>query len=95
MRVTKPASSVGMWVAKMGEPQVVRMGAGMTVDGPEPGGAGGYYLVVGNGSLLHGEEELPTWSMVVVEPTEEKFKIRAGDKGLEALVLQYPRDDLE
>ena len=75
--------------------QVVRLGAGMTVDGPEPGAAGGYYVVVGNGNLLNGEEELPVWSMVVVEPTEEQFKIRAGDKGLEALVLQYPRDDLE
>ena len=71
---------------------VVRLGAGMAVDGPEPGAAGGYYVFVGNGSLVHDQEELPLWSMVVVEPTEEKFKIRAGDKGLEALVLEYPRE---
>ena len=49
--------------------------------------------LVGNGSLIHGEEELPQWSMVVVEPTEEKFEIRAGAKGVEALVLQYPREE--
>ena len=38
-------------------------------------------------------EELPLWSMVVVENTEDGFEIRAGSDGLEALVLQYPRDD--
>ena len=72
---------------------VVRLGAGMAVDGPDPRIAGGYYVFVGNGSLIHGSEELPLWSMVVVEPTEEKFEIRAGGRGLEALVLQYPRED--
>jgi hypothetical protein len=72
--------------------QVVRLGAGMTVDGPDPGAAGGYYVFVGNGSLLHNDEELPLWSMVVVEPNESKFEIRAGELGLEALVLQYPRE---
>jgi len=72
--------------------QVVRIGAGMTVAGPDPRAAAGYYVFVGNGSLLHNGEELPLWSMVVVEPTEEKFEIRAGDLGVEALVLQYPRE---
>jgi hypothetical protein len=73
--------------------QVVRLGAGMSVQGPNPGAAAGYYVFVGNGSLLHGEEELPLWSMIVVEPNEEKFEIRAGAEGLEALVLQYPREE--
>ena len=72
---------------------LVRLGAGMTANGPDPKRAGGYYVFVGNGSLIHGEEELPLWSMVVVEPNEEKFEIRAGAKGLEALVLQYPREE--
>jgi hypothetical protein len=70
---------------------VVRLGAGKTANGPDPKRAGGYYVFVGNGSLVHGQEELPLWSMVVVEPTEEKFELRAGAHGLEALVLQYPR----
>ncbi|AQV99191.1 hypothetical protein BJN34_35535 (plasmid) [Cupriavidus necator] len=73
--------------------QVVRLGEGMSVQGPDPRAAGGYYLFVGNGSLIHGDEELPQWSMVVVEPTEEKFEIRAGANGLEAMVLQYPREE--
>jgi hypothetical protein len=72
---------------------LVRLGAGMAANGPDPKRAGGYYVFVGNGSLIRGEEELPLWSMVVVEPTEEKFEIRAGTKGVEALVLQYPREE--
>jgi len=70
---------------------LVRIGAGMSVKGPDPKAAGGYYIFVGNGSLLHGEEELPRWSMIVVENNENEFEIRAGSNGLEALVLQYPR----
>ena len=71
---------------------VARLGAGMTANGPDPKRAGGYYVFVGNGSLVHGEEELPLWSMVVVEPNEEKFELRTGARGVEALVLQYPRE---
>lgn len=72
---------------------LVRLGAGMTANGPDPTIAGGYYVFVGNGSLVHAGEELPLWSMAVVEPNENKFELRAGAKGLEALVLQYPRED--
>jgi hypothetical protein len=72
---------------------VVRLGAGRTANGPDPRRAGGYYVFVGNGSIVHGDEELPLWSMVVVEPKEEQFELRAGPKGLEALVLQYPREE--
>jgi hypothetical protein len=75
--------------------QVVRLGANMVVPGPDPKAAGGYYVFVGNGSLVHGGEELPLWSMVVVENVEDAFEIRAGSKGVEALVLQYPREDLQ
>lgn len=74
--------------------RVVRLGAGMTVKGPDPRIAGGYYVFVGNGSMLHDGEDLPLWSMVVVENSEAAFEIRAGDDGLEALVLQYPNEDL-
>ncbi|WP_231508813.1 hypothetical protein [Pseudomonas viridiflava] len=72
--------------------QVLRLGANMTVEGPPPGAASGYYIFVGNGSVLHSDEELPLWSMIVVEPTEEKFEIRAGSEGAEVLVLQYPQE---
>jgi len=73
---------------------VLRLGRGMTVRGPEPKAAGGYYIFVANGSMSGKDgEDLPQWSMVVVESNEEEFEIRAGRQGLEALVLQYPKDD--
>ncbi|UUZ77247.1 hypothetical protein LP414_08105 [Polaromonas sp. P1(28)-13] len=70
--------------------QLVRLGSGMSVKGPDPKAAGGYYVFVGNGSLVHSGENLPLWSMVVVENNESEFVIQAGAKGVEALVLQYP-----
>jgi len=73
--------------------KVVRLGPGMAVSGPDPKIAGGYYVFVGNGSMLHDGHELPIWSMVVVENCEHAFEIRAGESGLEALVLQYPNED--
>lgn len=74
--------------------QIVRLGANMKVEGPDPKTAGGYYVFVGNGSMLNDGEDLPLWSMVVVENSEDAFEIRAGSDGLEALVLQYPLEDL-
>jgi hypothetical protein len=72
---------------------VVRLGAGMAATGPDPKIAGGYYVFVANGSLEKDGEELPLWSMVVVESNEDALEIRAGQHGLEALVLQYPREE--
>lgn len=72
---------------------VVRLGATMSVDGPEPRAAAGYYVFIANGSLMHQGTELPLWSMVVVEPGENGFELRAGDRGVEALVLQYPKEE--
>jgi hypothetical protein len=72
---------------------VVRLGAGMAAMGPDPKIAGGYYVFVANGSLAMDGEELPVWSMVAVESNEDAFEMRAGTHGLEALVLQYPRED--
>lgn len=69
---------------------VVRLGAGMTVQGPDPRRGGGYYVFVANGSLEKDGRELPRWSMVAVERNESEFEIRAGKQGLEALVLQFP-----
>lgn len=74
--------------------RVVRLGAGMTVQGPDPRIAGGCYVFVGNGSMLHDGDELPLWSMVVVENSEDEFEIRAGENGLEALVLQFPNENV-
>jgi hypothetical protein len=73
--------------------QLLRLGGEMSATGPDPKAGGGYYLFVANGSLDMQGEILPAWSMVFVEPCEEPFEIKAGRSGLEALVLQFPRDD--
>jgi hypothetical protein len=31
--------------------------------------------------------------MLVVEPNEEAIEIRAGGQGLEALIMQFPREE--
>jgi hypothetical protein len=76
---------------------VLRLGAGMAALGPDPGTAGGYYVFVANGSMLKDGrkdgEELPRWSMTVVESSEDGCEIRAGSQGLEALVLEFPREE--
>ena len=73
--------------------QVLRLGAGMKAEGPDPKHAGGYYVFVANGSLIKDGADLPLWSMVVVESNEAGFEIQAGSHGLEALILQYPIED--
>ncbi len=73
--------------------QVLRLGAGMSAMGPDPKLGGGYYVFVANGALRMPGEVLPPWSMVFVEPSENAMEIKAGDIGLEALVMQFALDD--
>jgi hypothetical protein len=72
---------------------VVRLGAGMSAMGPDPKGGGGYYVFVANGTMQMPGEMLPPWSMVYVEPGERALEIKAGDAGLEVLVMQFAYDD--
>jgi hypothetical protein len=72
--------------------RLLGLGAGQTVVGPDPKRAGGYYVFVANGSMEKDSTELPLWSMTVVEPNEDEFEIKAGSKGFEALVLEFPRE---
>jgi len=73
--------------------QLLRLGAGMSAMGPEPANGGGYYVWVANGSMVVKGQSLPEWSMIFVETTEKALEIRAGRVGLEALVMQFPKDD--
>lgn len=72
---------------------LVRLGGGMTAKGPDPKAGGGYYVFVANGSLETNGESLPASSMVFVERSEHEFELTAGPNGLEALVMQFARDD--
>ncbi len=70
---------------------MLRLGAHGEAEGPHPvQGGGQYYLVIG-GSLLHAGAELPKWSCLFLSAGEAQPLLRAGAMGLEALVLQYPR----
>ncbi len=73
--------------------QLVRLGAGMSALGPDPARGGGYYVWVANGSMEANGQTLPEWSMIFVDATEKAFEIKAGRVGLEALVMQFARDD--
>jgi hypothetical protein len=73
--------------------QLLRLGAGMSAMGPDPKAGGGYYVWVANGSMLANGQTLPEWSMVFVERGEAALEITAGRVGLEALVMQFPKDD--
>ena len=71
---------------------VLRLGAHQQHMGPDPQRSGGYYVFVANGGLIYEDKCLPLWSMVVVESNEKALPIKAGPKGLEALILEYPKE---
>lgn len=72
---------------------VYRMGAGMEAQAPETAATGGYYTIVMNGSLVHeGAEYLP-WSLVWTSHTDAAPMLRAGEKGLEAMIAVFPTQD--
>jgi hypothetical protein len=58
---------------------------------PDSSRSGGQYLVIVKGSLLYQNKEYPALSLVFVHPHEGSFKIRAGNAGLAALILNFPR----
>jgi hypothetical protein len=69
---------------------LIRMGPGMTLTGPDPVATGGQHYLVVNGSLEMGGEEYAGWSTVFVPATDPALELRAGPKGLEVMLLQYP-----
>jgi hypothetical protein len=73
--------------------RVVRLGANMTVMGPDPKQGNGCYVYVANGGMQAQGRTLPAMSMVYVDPDEAGFEIKAGPHGLEALVMVFPFDD--
>ena len=70
---------------------LMRLGPGMTVTGPDPAATGGQHYLVVNGSIDIRGEEFAAWSTVFVPATDRALEVRAGSKGLEVFVLQYPR----
>lgn len=72
---------------------MIRMGPGMSHTGPDPRATGGQYYLVLNGSLEIDAGIYPAWSTVFVSRDDTPLGFRAGSKGLEALLLQFPKQE--
>ncbi|WP_180899712.1 hypothetical protein [Martelella soudanensis] len=70
--------------------KVYRMGSGMETRAPDTDGTGGYFVIVMNGSLIHDGAEYEPWSLLWVSKTEAAPVLKAGEKGLEAMVTVFP-----
>jgi rubredoxin len=58
---------------------------------PDQSGTNGQYLIVTKGSLVHDGRDHGAITIIFVHPDEQRFRLVAGDDGLEALVLHYPQ----
>ena len=68
---------------------LLRMGPGMSHRGPDPRATGGQYYLVVNGSLELPAGSYSAWSTVYVPREDAALALKAGPKGLEALLLQF------
>jgi len=74
---------------------LIRMGPGLKRIGPDPRATGGLYYLVLNGSLELDDGAYTAWSTVFVSRDDAPLAFKAGTKGLEALLLQFPRNSSE
>ncbi len=73
---------------------MLRMGGGAKTTGPDPRITGGQYYLVLNGSLEFDGASYAPWSMVFADHTDAPLEVHAGARGLEALVMNFPRLDV-
>ena len=71
----------------------LRMKPNARTQAPDPTGTGGQYLVVLRGSLRRDGKEQRALTIGYVAPDEGRLDLSAGDEGLDALVLNFPRHD--
>lgn len=72
---------------------VIRMGPGMSRSGPDPRASGGQYYLVLNGAMEISTGKYSTLSTVFVPRDDGPLSFKAGPKGLEALLLQFPKQE--
>jgi rubredoxin len=58
---------------------------------PDPATGDGQFLIVVTGGLWHENRMLQALTIVFTKPTEAAFSVHAGDDGLEAIIVNYPR----
>ena len=68
-----------------------RFGPGAKAVLPEPDKGGGQYLIVAAGTLVSEAAPLDRLSTVYITPEEQAYTVKAGEDGLDLLVLQFPR----
>ncbi len=69
---------------------VLRLGAGISASVPDSTPSGGAYLYAANGSFIAGSGACPAGSLMWFGP-DDTVTVTAGDAGLEALLLRFPR----
>ena len=62
---------------------------------PDPSQGDGQFLIVVKGSLWHKNKEHRALALVFVWPKEGAYQIHAGSEGLEGLVLNFPRPQIQ
>ena len=72
---------------------LIRMGPGMSHTGPDPRATGGQYYLVLNGSLEFDMKNYSKWSTVFLTGEDSPLAFKSGPKGLEALLLQFSRQE--
>jgi hypothetical protein len=70
---------------------MLRMGADMKTTGPDPKVTGGQGYLVLKGSLHYIGASYPAWSTLYADASEGPLEISAGARGLEAIVMNFPR----
>jgi rubredoxin len=71
--------------------QTVAMGARARMTTPDQAGGDGQYVVVVKGSLVHEGKERAAPAVVFLKRDEPAFEIVAGDQGLEAIIMNFPK----
>jgi rubredoxin len=69
----------------------LKMQPGARTAAPDPASSGGQYLIVTKGSVEYQGKDHPAITIIFVKPHEKAFDLIAGAEGMEALVLNYPR----
>jgi hypothetical protein len=70
-----------------------RLGPDGSATLPSPADTGGQYLIVAAGTLVDAGRPLDRLSTVLLSGDESPYTVRAGQDGLDLLVLQFPRLD--
>lgn len=71
--------------------QTVTMGVHTRMATPDQAGGDGQYIVVVKGSLVHDGRERDAPAVVFLKRDEPAFEMVAGSRGLEAIILNFPK----